>query len=54
MPLLAVVAAVCAAVSFAAVPALGLFGAALALGTAGVVQLAGQLWIIRERLQWRS
>jgi O-antigen/teichoic acid export membrane protein len=54
MPLLAVVAAVCATVSFAVVPVLGLYGAAVALGAAALVQLAGQLWIIREKLQWNA
>lgn len=46
--LLIVVCCTVAAVSFAAVPSLGLYGAALALGVAGVVGIGGQLLILRR------
>jgi O-antigen/teichoic acid export membrane protein len=48
MPLLALVAGVCAAASFATVPRFGLYGAALAIGASACVQIAGQLWILRR------
>jgi O-antigen/teichoic acid export membrane protein len=49
MPLLAVVAATCAAASWVLVPAFGLAGAAGAIAIAGSVQIAGQ-WVILSRL----
>jgi O-antigen/teichoic acid export membrane protein len=53
MPLLAVVAATCAAASYVLVPRIGLFGAAGAIAIAGSVQIAGQ-WIILSRLLRRK
>lgn len=51
MPLLACVAAVCAIASWRLVPAMGLFGAALALGLAGGVQIAGAVLLLRRALR---
>lgn len=48
--LLGVSAAVSAAASFAAVPALGLWGAVVAIAAAGAVQLIGQTWILSRAL----
>jgi O-antigen/teichoic acid export membrane protein len=48
-PLLAVVAATAAAASWTLVPRWGLNGAALALALAWMVQIAGELWILRVR-----
>ena len=48
--LLGAAAAVSAAASFAAVPALGLWGAVVAVAAAGIVQLLGQAWILRRAL----
>jgi O-antigen/teichoic acid export membrane protein len=49
-PLLAAATAVCAAASFSLVPALGLPGAALAIGVAALVQIGGQLLVLRRAL----
>jgi O-antigen/teichoic acid export membrane protein len=48
--LVAAAAVTSAAVSYAAVPALGLYGGALAIGTAGAVQLIGQIYILSRAL----
>ena len=51
MVLLAVVVCVCAAASEALVPRFGLKGAAMSLAVAAVVQIAGQLLILRKALR---
>ena len=50
LPLVAAVCFTAGVVSFAAVPAIGVFGAALALGIAGAVGIAGQILILRRAL----
>jgi O-antigen/teichoic acid export membrane protein len=48
--LVAAAAATSAAVSYASVPWLGLYGGALAIATAGAVQLIGQIYILSKAL----
>lgn len=48
LPLLIAVCLTTGVVSFAAVPAMGLYGAALAIGIAGVVGICGQILILRR------
>jgi O-antigen/teichoic acid export membrane protein len=50
IPLLCAVAAACGLTSLAAVPVFGLSGAALAIGIAACVQIAGQLFLLRRAL----
>ena len=50
MPLLACSAAAAAAASCLLVPACGLYGAAAAIGIAGLAQIAGVVFILRHRL----
>jgi O-antigen/teichoic acid export membrane protein len=48
--LVAAAAATSALVSYASVPSLGLYGGALAIGTAGLVQLIGQVYLLSRAL----